>query len=148
MSNDGRTLSWFEIAKNLEINRGVCVCMCVCVQSLSHVQLFATLWKTACHAPLSMGFFWQEYWSGLPFLSPGDLPDPGIEPRSPALQADSSPSESPGKPHHYLFYKSFIHIHFKLPLTATLSLKVREWIWIFIGTYSLRWGFWSQTVHI
>ena len=45
-----------------------------------------------------MGFPWQEYWSGLPFPSPGDLPDPGIEPRSPALQADSLPSESPGKP--------------------------------------------------
>ena len=45
-----------------------------------------------------MGFSGQEYWSGLPFPSPGDLPDPGIEPRSPALQADSLPSEPPGKP--------------------------------------------------
>ena len=44
-------------------------------------------WTVACQAPLSMGFFQQEYWSGLPFPSPGDLPDPGIEPRSPALQA-------------------------------------------------------------
>ena len=52
----------------------------------------------ACQAPLSTGFSWQEYWSGLPFFSPGDLPDPGIEPRSPALQADSLPSEPPGKP--------------------------------------------------
>ena len=49
-------------------------------------------------APLSMGFSRQEYWSGLPFPSPGDLSDPGIEPRSPALQADSLPSETPGKP--------------------------------------------------
>ena len=48
-------------------------------------------------APLSMGFFWQEYWNGLPFPSPGDLPDPGIEPGPPALQADSLPSEPPGK---------------------------------------------------
>ena len=46
----------------------------------------------------SMGFSRQEYWSGLPFPSPGDLPDPGIEPRSPALQADSLPSDPPGKP--------------------------------------------------
>ena len=46
----------------------------------------------------SMGFSRQEYWSGLPFPSPGDLPDPGIEPRSPALQADSLPAELPGKP--------------------------------------------------
>ncbi|XP_055392721.1 ras-related protein Rab-11A isoform X3 [Bubalus kerabau] len=53
---------------------------------------------TACQAPLSMEFSGQEYWSGLPFPSPGDLPDPGIEPRSSTLQVDSSPSESPGKP--------------------------------------------------
>ena len=53
----------------------------------SHVQLFVTLWTVVCQAPLSMGFSRQEYWSGLPFLSPGDLPDPGIEPRSPALEA-------------------------------------------------------------
>ena len=55
---------------------------------LSHVLLFATTWTTSCQAPLSMGFSRQEYWTGLPFLSPGDLPDPGIEPESPALQAD------------------------------------------------------------
>ena len=52
----------------------------------------ATPWTAALQAPLSMGFSRQEYWSGLPFLSPGDLPDPGIEPRSPALQADSLPT--------------------------------------------------------
>jgi len=52
---------------------------------LSHVQIFATPWTVAYQAPLSMGFSRQEYWSGLPFPSPGDLPDPGIEPRSPAL---------------------------------------------------------------
>ena len=49
-------------------------------------------------APLSMGFSRQEYWNGLPFPSPRDLPDPGIKPRSPALQADALPSEPPGKP--------------------------------------------------
>ena len=52
---------------------------------LSHVQLFVTPWTVAYQAPLSMGFSKQEYWSGLPFPSPEDLPDPGIEPRSPAL---------------------------------------------------------------
>ena len=66
------------------------------VKSLSHVQLFATPCK-AHQAPPSMEFFRQEYWSGLPFPLPGDLPDPGIEPRSPALQADALPSEPPGK---------------------------------------------------
>ena len=55
------------------------------VKLLSRVQLFATPWAVAYQAPLSMGFSRQEYWSGLPFPSPGDLPDPGIEPRSPAL---------------------------------------------------------------
>ena len=66
------------------------------LKSLSHVQLFATPWTVAHQAPLSMGFSRQEYWSGLPFPSPGDLPDPGIEPRSPALQADALPSELKG----------------------------------------------------
>ena len=54
------------------------------VQLLSCVQLFVTPWTVACLAPLSMGFPRQEYWNGLPFPSPGDLPDPEIEPASPA----------------------------------------------------------------
>ena len=53
-------------------------------------------------APPSMGFSRQEYWSGLPFPSPGNLPDPGIEPRSPALRTDALPSEPPGKSHSSL----------------------------------------------
>ena len=68
------------------------------VNCFSCVLLFATLWSVAVQAPQSMGFSKQEYWSGLPHPSPGDLPDPGIEPRDPALQADSLPSEQPGKP--------------------------------------------------
>ena len=68
------------------------------VKSLSHVWLFATPWTVAYQAPPSMGFSRQEYWSGLPFPSPGDLPDPGIEPRSPTLQSNALPSEPPGKP--------------------------------------------------
>ena len=55
------------------------------VKSLSGVRLFATLWTIVHQAPQSMEFSRQEYWSGLPFPSPGDLPNPGIEPRSPAL---------------------------------------------------------------
>ena len=57
-----------------------------------------TPWTIAHKAPFSTKFSRQEYWSGLPFPSPGDLPDPGIKPRSPALQADSLLSEAPGKP--------------------------------------------------
>ena len=72
--------------------------MKVKVKSFSNVQLFETLWTVAHQAPPPMGFSRQEYRSGLPFPSPGDLPDPGIEPRSPALQADALTSEPPGKP--------------------------------------------------
>ena len=60
--------------------------------------VFAIPWTIACQAPLSMEFSRQEYWSGLPFSPPGDLPDPGIKPRSLALQLDALPSELLGKP--------------------------------------------------
>ena len=63
----------------------------------SRVRLFATQWTLADQASLSMGFSRQEYRSGLPFPFPGDLPNPGIEPGSPALQADTLPSEPPGR---------------------------------------------------
>ena len=63
----------------------------MCIQLFSSVRLFATLWTVACQAPLSMGLSWQEYWRGLPFPPPGDLP--GI----PAWQVDSFTTELPGK---------------------------------------------------
>ena len=66
--------------------------MLCCAWSLSRVQLFATLWTVAHQAPLSMEFSKQEYWSGLPIPSPGELPDLVIKTGSPALQADSLPS--------------------------------------------------------
>ena len=69
--------------------------MKVKVKSLSRVRLFATPGTVAHQAPPSMGFSRQEYWSGLPFPSPGNLPKPGIEPRSPALQANSLTSKPP-----------------------------------------------------
>ena len=81
------------------------------VKSLSRVQLFATPWTVAHRAPPSMGFSRQEYWSGLPFPSPGDFPDPGIEPRSPALQANALTSEPDG-------------------------FKVRANVFLFLQTYS------------
>ena len=65
---------------------------------LSRVRLFATPWTVAYQGPPSMGFSRQGCWSGLPFPSPGDLSNPGIEPRSPALWADALPFEPPGKP--------------------------------------------------
>ena len=68
------------------------------VKLLSCVLFFVTPWTVAHQATLSMGFSRQGYWSGLPFPSPGDLPDPGIEPGSPSLQADALTSQPPGKP--------------------------------------------------
>ena len=66
----------------------------------SHVQLFATPWTIASQAPLSMELFRQEYWTGWPCPSPGDLPNSGIKPASPALQADSLPSDQLQKPEY------------------------------------------------
>ena len=65
-------------------------------KSLQSCPTLCDPWTAAYQASPSMGFSRQEYWSGLHFPSPGDLPDPGIEPRSPALQADTLPSEPPG----------------------------------------------------
>ena len=76
------------------------------VKSLSRIRLFVTPWTIACQASPSMRFSRQEHWSGLPLPSPGYLPDPGIETGSPAPQADSWPSEPPGKPNagYYYYY--------------------------------------------
>ena len=86
------------------------------VKWLSHVWLFSTPWTVACQASLPMGFFRPEYWSGLPFPSPGDLPNSGIEPRSPELQAGSLPSEPPGKPLQVYSWVIFTYPHFILHL--------------------------------
>ena len=72
---------------------------------LNHVPLFTTLWTLAHQAPLSMGFSRQEYWSGLPFSPPGDIPNPGIKPMSPEASALADvffTTEPPGKPFLYL----------------------------------------------
>ena len=91
--------SFMDITPSHFLNPQYCYPPClVMVKSLSRVRLFATPWTVAYQAPPSMGFSRQEYWSGLPFPSPGDLPDPGLEPRSPALEADALTSEPPGKP--------------------------------------------------
>ena len=78
------------------------VCVSVSVKSLSRVWFFATPWTIACQAPLPMEFCRQEHWSGLPFPSPGDLPNPGIKIVSPGLQADSLPREPLRKPITYI----------------------------------------------
>ena len=78
------------------------------VKSLSCVRLFATPWTVAHQPPPSMEISRQEYWSGLPFPSPGDVPNPGIEPMSPTLQADTLAPEPPGKPSSVHMRESFI----------------------------------------
>ena len=99
------------------------------VKSLSRVWLFVTPWTAAYQALRSMGFSRQEYWSGLPFPSPGDLPNPGIEPRSPALQTDTLPSEPLGKPlvilTGYLNILLYIFLYFNF--LNNLGLRRRKW---------------------
>ena len=77
---------WKVVLRFLKIKLHACM-----LSHFSHVQLFATLWTVARQPPLSMGLYRQAYWSGLPFPPPGDLPNPGIKPKPPTLQADSSP---------------------------------------------------------
>ena len=91
----------------------------ILLSHFSHVRLCATLWTVDHPAPLSMGFSRQEYWSGLPFPSPGDLPDPGIKPRSPTLQADSLPSEPLGKP------RSIVHNCSKVEI---IQMSINWWM--------------------
>ena len=90
-------VNWFTHLDSLEWP-GPCPPGSEEVKSLSRVQLFATRWTVAYQASPSMGFSRQEYWSGLLFPSPGDLPNPGIEPGSPVLEADALTSEPTGKP--------------------------------------------------
>ena len=94
----------------------VCINVLILFSHSSHVQLFATLWTVAHQAPLSMGFSRQEYWSGLPFPSPGDLPHPVIEPVSPALAGRFFTSwEAPSMSSHPLYCEEFsLPLHFLL----------------------------------
>ena len=79
-------------------------------------------WAVACQAPLSVEFSWQRYWSGLPFPSPGDLPDPGIELGSRTLQADSLLFELPGKPQHVI--KRYVGDHLVYVLFGLLRTQL------------------------
>ena len=93
------------------------------MKSLSRVRLFEAPWTVAYQAPPSMGFSRQEYWSGVPFPSPGDLPNSGIEPWSPALQADALTSELPGKlvAFQYIHISKDYMVHIK-PIQCYMSI--------------------------
>ena len=117
-------------------------------KSLSHVRLFETLWTVDSQAPLSMRFSRQEYWSGLPFPIPWDLPDPGIKPRSPALQADSSPAE----PQESTRILAWVAYHF-----SSRSSQPRNWTGVscIAGGFFTSWAtrevplisLWNYPVH-
>ena len=94
---------YFVLARKLGWSRDkecmlawVCACLFICV------WLFVTPWTSACQAPLSVEFSRQEYWRGLPFPSPGDLPDPGIKPTSPALAGGFFTTAPPGRPQLFI----------------------------------------------
>ena len=101
------------------------VLFCI-AKSLSRVWLFATPWTIAHQTPPSMEFFRQGYWSGLPIPSPGDLPNPGIELRSPALQADALPSEPPGNPSILDSWPLFCYFSL-LSLLCSLMIFAYQW---------------------
>ena len=99
-------------------------CWTLMLFSCCHVQLSATPWTVAYQAPLSKGFSKQEYWIGLPFPSPGDIPDPGIEAGSPELQAGSLPLSHLGSPSTLLVkYKCCTYIHSKIQKKSTILLS-------------------------
>ena len=88
----------------------------------------ATSWTLACQIPLSLEISRQEYWSELPFPSPGDLPDPGIEPWSPALQADSLPTELRGKP-----YMGYTYTQKLFVVYLEFKCNQASWFWVAAG---------------
>ena len=108
----------------------------------SRVWLFATQWAVAHQSPPFMEFARQEYWSGLPFPSPGDLPNPGVKPRSPALQADALPSEPPGPcchkwKHFFLFYDWVIfHPAMKKNKYAIFHICTHTHVYVYVYTHT------------
>ena len=92
----------------------VCTKCCTCAQSLNPVQLFVTPWTAVCQAPLSLGFSRQEYWIGLPFPSPGDLPNLGIEPTfptSPALAGERATKDTHTHTHTHKNTEDIEEVH-------------------------------------
>ena len=93
------TVAWLHVLKHRTVHqKRKEVSITMKVKSLSHVRLFVTTWTVAYQAPPSVGFSRQEYWSVVPFPSPGDLSNPGIEPRVSRVAGGFLPSEPPGNP--------------------------------------------------
>ena len=105
------------------------------LSQFSHVPLFATLWVVACQAPLSVGFSRQEHWTVLPFPSPGDLPDPGIEPASlmsPALAGRFFATSATGKPLNFMYIHLFIYLYMYIYIHRHVYICVCVYIYIYI----------------
>ena len=94
----------------------------MCTQLHSCVCLFATPWTVAHQVPLFMEFSRQEYWSGLPFPTPGDLPDLGIEPMSPALAGGFFTAEPPGKPQPSVTQREDLQLHLETVMASNLAI--------------------------
>ena len=110
----------------------VCACACVCARPLSSIWLFATPWTVPCQAPLSTGFLSQEYWSRLLFSTPGDLPDPGIEPMSLRLlhwPVDSLPLHRLGSPFCTRGDSKYLRLYGLHGLCCNNSTAVVGWKW-------------------
>ena len=110
---------------------GMCVCVCTRVHGLSHVRFFAVPWTVAHQTPLSMGFPRQEYWSGLPFPTLGDLPHPGIELTSlvsSALAGGFFTTAPPGKPQWKASFTLLLHICVFIEYTVLFSYLFSSFI--------------------
>ena len=116
------------------------------VKSLSHVRLFVTPWTVAHEAPISIEFSRQEYWSELPFSSPGDLPDPGIEPGSSVLQADSLPLSHWGIP-ILLLYLQKIFLILPQIFYVQINSGKKTSNWLYTTILVLKWLFPQNMLH-
>ena len=115
--------------------------LCVCAKLLSRAQLSVTPWTVACPPPLSIACSRQDYWSGLPFPSPGDLPNPGIKPASPVapvLAGRFLTTEPPGKPIYFI--PSINSGYMSLPVHPTTTLSPSVFMLV-CGAYPLDWLF-------
>ena len=117
----------------------MCVCVCVCTRTLSHDQSFVTPWTIDCQVPLSIEFSRQEYWNGLPFLPPGDLPNPGIELVSPALAGRFLTIEAPGKTNTH----THTHTHTRM-LSRFSCVQLCATLWTIACQSPLYMGFSRQ----
>ena len=130
-----KTRPWYHYKNHFKQNCNYWIYACVHAQSLSHVWLSVTTWTVAHQALLSVGFSRQAYWSRYPFPSPGDLPDPGIEPASPALAGRYFTTEPSGKPIEFIAYVNHhptftivheIWMHVKVEFKTAPHLRTKE----------------------